>query len=117
MADVVALVDDLFFQSKMMETARHVGVTLKTCSTGDALLAEIESTPPKLIVLDLNARNNPLDAVVRVRATGNPAPLIAYLSHVQTELAEQARAAGCQDVMPRSKFTANLAAIFAGAKS
>jgi hypothetical protein len=33
------------------------------------------------------------------------------------ELAEQARAAGCTDVMPRSKFTQHLATILAHAKS
>jgi hypothetical protein len=43
--------------------------------------------------------------------------VIAFLSHVQTDLAERARAAGCQDVMPRSKFTQNLAEILRGAKS
>jgi len=36
---------------------------------------------------------------------------VAFLSHVQTELAAQARAAGCSDVMPRSVFAQNLAAI------
>ena len=32
MAEVLALVDDLFFQAKMLETARHVGVELRTCA-------------------------------------------------------------------------------------
>jgi len=35
---------------------------------------------------------------------------------VQVDLAEQARAAGCDEVMPRSKFTQNLAEILSGAK-
>ena len=39
MAKVVALVDDVFFQAKMLETARQVGVELETYSTGDAFLA------------------------------------------------------------------------------
>jgi len=43
-------------------------------------------------------------------------PVIGYLSHVQTELAEQAKAAGCREVMPRSKFTMNLAAILTSTK-
>ena len=34
MADVLALVDDLFFQAKLMETARHVGVPLRVVSSG-----------------------------------------------------------------------------------
>jgi hypothetical protein len=35
---------------------------------------------------------------------------------VQTELAAQARAAGCDEVLPRSAFTQNLATILAAAK-
>lgn len=117
MAQVIALVDDLFFQAKMMETARHVGVELKTVGTGDALVEEVARTRPALVVVDLNARQGPLEAIERLRATGTTAPLIAFLSHVQVELAERARAAGCREVMPRSKFTQNLAAILSQAKS
>ncbi len=117
MADVVALVDDLFFQSKIIETARHAGVELKLCSTSEAFLAEIARSAPSLAIVDLNARSNPLDAVERLHAAGNHVPLIGYLSHVQTDLAERAKAAGCREVMPRSKFTMNLATILAGAKS
>lgn len=117
MADVVALVDDLFFQSKIVETARHAGVALAICGTGDAFLAEVERVKPKLAIVDLNARNGALAALERLRDSGNPTPVVAYLSHVQTELAARAREAGCREVMPRSKFSANLAAILAGAKS
>jgi DNA-binding NarL/FixJ family response regulator len=117
MADVVALVDDLFFQSKMMETAKQVGVELRACSTAEALAAEIADGAPKLVVIDLNASGNPIEALRRVQACGRGIPLIAYLSHVQTELAESARAAGCRDVMPRSKFTRDLATILSRAKS
>ncbi|MGC2505633.1 MAG: response regulator [Candidatus Acidiferrales bacterium] len=72
---------------------------------------------PKLVVVDLNARSNPLEAIERVRASGPQIPLIGFLSHVQVDLAERARAAGCPEVMPRSKFTQNLATILARAKS
>jgi len=78
--------------------------------------------------VDLNARQGAMDAVERLcaennaangaaNASGNPRRVIAFLSHVQTDLAERARAAGCADVMPRSKFTQNLAEILRGAKS
>jgi hypothetical protein len=36
---------------------------------------------------------------------------------VQRELAEQAKKAGCEEVLPRSAFTQNLAEILAPAKS
>jgi hypothetical protein len=42
--------------------------------------------------------------------------MVGFLSHVQTDLAAQARAAGCSEVMPRSSFTQNLAAILGSAK-
>jgi CheY-like chemotaxis protein len=128
-ADVVALVDDLFFQAKMVETARRVGVKLKTVSTGAALMealnGALNAAPggaaggdlPRLIVVDLNARQGPLEAIEKLQAGGNPVPVIGFLSHVQRDLAERAQAAGCKQVMPRSSFTANLSEILLQAKS
>jgi len=116
MACVVALVDDLFFQAKMLETARQVGVELKTVATADSLLGETQQHSPALVIVDLNARGGALEAIERLRSAGNAPPVIAFLSHVQTDLAERAREAGCQQVMPRSKFTLHLAAILAQAK-
>jgi CheY-like chemotaxis protein len=117
MAQVLALVDDLIFQAKMQETARLVGVDLRACSTGEALLAAVAKDAPKLVIVDLNARNNTLSAIERIRASAHDIPLVAFLSHVQVELAERARAAGCREVMPRSQFARDLATILAQAKS
>jgi DNA-binding NarL/FixJ family response regulator len=123
MPDALALVDDIFFQAKMTETARQTGVELKTFSNSDALLHAAAENPGATLLLDLNSRGGkPLETLARLRelarsnaAPGTTAPgngarrrVIAFLSHVQTDLAEQARAAGCDEVMPRSKFTAEL---------
>lgn len=132
MAKVLALVDDLFFGARIAETARHVGVELEAVSTGNALVEKalpdagnastggVQRTvaqKPALIVVDLNARTDALDALARLQAAGNQTPVVAFLSHVQTELAERARAAGCAEVMPRSRFTQELAAILGRAKT
>ena len=117
LADVVALVDDLFFQSKMLEVAKHLSVSLEIKPTAGAFFQAVEQGSPKLIILDLNARDNPLEALRQLNPASNPARIIGYLSHVQTELAEEARAAGCAEVMPRSKFTQNLPTILGGVKS
>ena len=117
MAEVVALIDDLFFQSKLLETAKQVGVGVRACATPEALGAEIAKAPPRLVVVDLNASSNPLRAFERLKAEAGVIPSIGFLSHVQVDLAERARAAGCGEVMPRSKFTQNLATILARAKS
>jgi DNA-binding NarL/FixJ family response regulator len=94
-----------------------LGVTVRTSTTSDALLAEIAKETPKLVIVDLNARGAPLQAIERV-CMGQPGlPLIAFLSHVQTDLAQQAGRAGCKQVMPRSQFTRDIATILAQAKS
>ena len=118
MADVIVLIDDLFFQAKLFETAKLTGVTLETAATGEQLLKAAAAHPEALVIVDLNARQGALDAVEQLcKGPENSRQVIAFLSHVQTELAERARAAGCREVMPRSKFTQNLAAILRGAKT
>jgi DNA-binding NarL/FixJ family response regulator len=115
MGRVVALMDDLFFQMKLAETAKHMGVEVKVAATAEALLPLLDPAP-KLLIVDLNSRSQPIAAIQRLRADKNGVKVIAFLSHVQTELAAQARAAGCDEVLPRSAFTQNLAAILGAAK-
>ena len=115
MADVIALMDDLFFQMKVAETAKHLGLEFKVAGNGDALLALLERHP-KLIIIDLNARSGPIQVIERLRAANNGARVVAFLSHVQGELVAQARAAGCDQVLARSSFTQNLATILGAAK-
>ena len=115
MARIVAMMDDLFFQMKVAETAKHLGLELKVASNGDALLSLLDPAP-KLVIVDLNARSQPLAAIERVRAAQKDLKVIGFLSHVQHDLAAQANSAGCNEVMPRSAFTQNLAAILSAAK-
>jgi len=117
MAQVVALVDDLFFQAKMAEAAKQLGIAFAACSTADTFVAQILKGAVKLALVDLNARDHPLAAIERLQEMKSPVPLVAFLSHVQQELAERARAAGCREVMPRSKFTRDLATILGRTKS
>ena len=115
MRRVVALVDDLFFQMKLAETAKQLGVDVKVAANGDALMVLLESAP-KLVIVDLNARGQPLQAIERVRQASKDVRVVGFLSHVQTQLAAQAQAAGCNEVLPRSSFTQNLAAILSASE-
>jgi DNA-binding NarL/FixJ family response regulator len=115
MGRVFVLVDDLFFRAKIVETARLTGVELACFATPQDLVEEARLHPPALVVVDLNATDNPLLAVEQL-APGNSIPLVAFLSHVQTDLAERARRAGCTEVMPRSQFSKELPNILARAK-
>jgi DNA-binding NarL/FixJ family response regulator len=116
MGRVVALMDDIFFQMKVAETAKHLGIEFKVATNTDALLSLLEPRP-QLVIVDLNARNQPIDAIVKLRAASKDVRVVAFLSHVQRDLAEQARNAGCDEVMPRSSFTQNLAEILNPAKA
>jgi DNA-binding NarL/FixJ family response regulator len=116
MGRVVGLMDDIFFQMKVAETAKHLGIEFKVATNTDALLGLLEPRP-QLVIVDLNARNQPIDAIVKLRAASKDIRVVAFLSHVQRELAEQARNAGCDEVMPRSTFTQNLAEILSPAKA
>src|SRR5579871_2931454 len=99
MPRVVAYMDDLFFQMKLAETAKHLHIEVKVAGNPDALL-QLMDPLPKFVIVDLNARNKPLEAVEQMRLQ-------------QTDLAAKAKAAGFQQVMPRSQLTANLPQILA----
>ena len=115
MARVVALMDDLFFQMKLAETAKHLGVEVKVAANGEALMG-LMASEPKLVIVDLNARSRPIEAIEKLRQARKDVRIVGFLSHVQRELAAQAQAAGCDEVLPRSSFTQNLAAILSVAK-
>jgi CheY-like chemotaxis protein len=115
MGRVVALMDDLFFQMKLAETAKQLGVEVKVATNAEALMGLLASEP-KLVIVDLNARSQPIAAIEKLRQTQKDVRVVGFLSHVQKELAAQAQAAGCDEVLPRSSFTQNLAAILSVAK-
>lgn len=114
MPRVVAYMDDLFFQMKLAETAKHLGLEVKVVSNADSLM-QLMDPVPNLVIVDLNARSEPLAATQKLRASQPRLRIIGFLSHVQTGLAQQAQSAGFDEVMPRSQFSINLPDILAAA--
>ena len=113
---VVAAVSDMFFAAKMQTAARHAGVELTFAASTEDLLEKVRAAPD-LVVIDLNDSSvDALGAIEKLRAEPRTRalPLLAFLSHVQTELAARARAAGCEQVIPRSQFSARLVEILRG---
>jgi DNA-binding NarL/FixJ family response regulator len=84
-------------------------------ANGDVLATMLEP-PTRLVIVDLNAKSDPLATIGRLRATQKELPIVSFLSHVQVDLAAQAKAAGSTEVLPRSSFTQNLPKILAMAK-
>lgn len=104
----VALITDLFFISKVQGTAEMLGVPLRVVRTADNLDGAI--TPDtRMVIIDLNATGtDPLEAIRLVKERPSPPTTIAFLSHVQKDLAAAASEAGVDQVLPRSRFSAEL---------
>src|SRR5262249_13901593 len=114
MPSVVAFVTDLIFGTKIASTARSLGIELQTSRSLDDFRARLANA--SVAIVDLNASgSDPIGAVrAACEATSRP-HVVAYLSHVQTELAEAARQAGAHEVIPRSVFSSRLPQILGGA--
>lgn len=108
---VVALVEDLVFTAKLRASAQATATTLHVAAQAEEFLQVIRRTAPRLILLDLNfSRADALAVLAQARETANgtQTPIIGFLSHVQTERAQQAVAAGCAAALPRSLFVQQL---------
>ena len=119
MNTIIAVVDDLFFASKIRGTAEQVGTHVEFVRSIPAVVQKARDEAPALIIADLNA--SCCEAIDLARALkGDEAlagvPLLGFFSHIQTELQQAANAAGYDRVMPRSAFTKNLAQILTGEK-
>ncbi len=111
MPSVVAVVDDIFFVSKLQETARLVGAPLTTVRAADFRPDNLRQQKPALIIFDLNTTSG--NAAELIRQLKSDAELkeirvMAFFSHVQVELQRAAQEAGCDKILPRSQFTATL---------
>src|SRR5258706_13061769 len=116
---VIAVVDDLFFASKIRGAAEELGVMVKFARNADAMLAAARRDHPDLIIFDLNSeRANPAEMARQLKADEQlrSVPLLGFFSHVQIELRQEAEAAGIDQVLPRSAFTTQLNQILAGTK-
>jgi CheY-like chemotaxis protein len=114
---VIAVVDDLFFASKIRGTAEQLGVTVSFPRAIDTLMEAALRDQPALIICDLHATRIDPIALARQLKTDEhlrSIPLLGFFSHVQTELQQQAEQAGFDQVIPRSAFTKRLPEILSG---
>ena len=111
---VIAVVDDLFFASKIRGTAEQLGVGVSFPRARDALMEAALRDQPALIICDLHSqRIEPIELAKQLKADKRlrSIPLLGFFSHVQTELQRQAEEAGFDRVLPRSVFTKRLGQI------
>lgn len=117
MSTVLSICTDLIFSTKIFSTAQSLNVPIVAARSLEAIAKRLDETPIALVVVDLNT--TVLDPIAAIRAIkshampeGRAVPrIVAFLSHVQVELAEAARDAGADHVLARSGFTMQLPAI------
>ena len=106
----LAVVDDLFFLSKIQQTAKLLGVRVEVVTPGK-LAERAAQIPIRGVILDLNYRSgSALDTLRAIKADAKigATQVVGFLSHVQTDLATAAREAGCDLVLARSTFSQKL---------
>jgi hypothetical protein len=105
---ILGLVRDLIFSTKITTTARAAGIEVKVVRDPVKLAAEAG----RVLLVDLNLAGAIEAAGEWRKAAGRS--VIGFVSHVDAETAAQARVAGIDRVMARSRFVELLPELLAG---
>lgn len=104
---VLAFVPDLMDRSRLGAVP---GIELRYANSASDLATQSSGWAADVVVIDL-ARP---DVIEVLRAGGITGRVIGFGSHVDTETLDAARAAGCDEVLPRSRFFADPGRSLAG---
>ena len=100
---------DLIFTSKVTGTARALGHQVITAGNVALVSALLERWSPEVVFVDLSAGDLVVPtALLAYKALAPTSPFVAFGAHVDTATLAAASAAGCDPVLPRSRFTAEL---------
>jgi hypothetical protein len=99
---------DLFFTSKVTGTASTLGIPLRVVGSAQAAVDFAATEGATCVFVDLANANLDVAWLVSNLSAERKPSVVAFGSHVATALLQAARDAGCTEVMPRSRFSAEL---------
>ena len=101
---------DLIFTSKITGTAQALGHRVTTAGNVALATTLIERGHPRVVFVDLGAGDlvSPAALASYRKLAGPETRFLAFGSHVDTRALADAAAAGCDPVLPRSRFSAEL---------
>ena len=111
---IFCFIEDLFFQAKIIETSKKLGIKVEFVKGDKESVAKMtdvaEADRPTLVVFDLNNVNaKPLTLIPKIKTKLKKATsIVGFLNHLQGDLKVKAVEAGCDTVMPRSAFSQTL---------
>ena len=114
--NILFFTSDLMFSSRVAGAAARLGMTLRTAGSAAALFAHLaEADTRPLVLLDLNTPSvDPAQLAPTLREAANPPrAIIAYGPHVHENRLAAAVAAGCDAVLTRGQFNAQMDAVLA----
>ena len=104
---VAVLIRDLIFETKIRATARSLNVDVWILRGPTELSGLSKEPKPQLLIVDLGiGEGEAIEAIRAAKSTG--LHVVAFVSHVDVELADRAEKAGADVVLPRSRFAAQL---------
>ncbi len=117
-AMIVYACADLIFATKVRSTADALNLPSRPTRDAAALAKRLEriddgrcNDPVTGLVIDLDIGDDGLTLIDQAKAFDAGIPVVAFGSHVATEVLQAAHDRGADFVMPRSHFTANLPSI------
>ena len=115
-AAVLLVSGDLMAGSWLRQPAAAAKVKVDVAASADAALQFAESTRYALVIVDLSAVGQGIRELVDgLREIDASQRILAYGPHVQDHVLEAAKTAGCDRVLTRGQFHAQVAQIFADA--
>ena len=113
--NAILLSTDLMISSHVAGAAMRSGTQVRTASSVAALLEQAAEGQPSLVILDLSMPGiDPTQLVPQLKSLPVPtATIAAFGPHVHAARLEAAAAAGCDVVMSRGQFHAQVDALLA----
>jgi hypothetical protein len=108
---VVVLADDLFWKTKIDHAAKSAQAPAVFISDPAGLVKAAEAGKTALVLIDLAIRPDPFAAIAALKkgAKTKGIHVVGWYEHVRKDLEKKGTEAGCNQLMPRSTFSQNLA--------
>jgi len=113
---VAVLTSELMTRSRIAAAAERLGIAAAFAGSPDALVDLVRERCAELVILDLEQPGlQPAELVTTLRAGGaNGLQVVAFGPHVHEARLQAATAAGCDRVLARGKFYAELDSVLRG---
>ncbi len=105
----IFLCDDLLFTSKVTGTGQMLGLPIRAVKTTAELLRLAQESLPACVIVELHTSGLVIAELMTALGEMTPRPyVVGFGSHVDVATLKKAREAGCDLVLPRSKFVEEL---------